>query len=160
MDSKKAFNIIYELLEENGNDNYYIDFSPFTFPSEEYYELEGFLDKHYKKSFSKKVKFIAFSILYNYKSYIFLDTNSAEPIYPDLMNKDLRNIGLDKLASIIDKMILDNYSALNILFCNDNSISLMRIEDGYDTYIYNLSDKEKTKIKSLIDHQGLFLKKI
>ena len=36
----------------------------------------------------------------------------------------------------------------------------MRIEDGYDTYIFNLSDKEKTNIKSLIDHQGLFLKKI
>ena len=35
MDSKKAFNIIDELLEENGNDYYYIDFSAFTFPSED-----------------------------------------------------------------------------------------------------------------------------
>ncbi|QQP29463.1 hypothetical protein [Lactobacillus ultunensis] len=160
MDSKKAFDIIYDLLEANENDNYYIDFTPFTFSNKKYFELEEFLDKHYKKCFSKKVKFIAFSIIYNYKSYIFLDTNSAEPIYPNLMNKDLRNIGLDKLASIIDKMILDNYSALNILFRNGNSISLMRIEDSYDTYIFNLSDKEKVKIKDLIDHQGLFFKKL
>lgn len=160
MDSKRAFDIIDNLLDEHRNNDYYIDFSPFAFPRDDYFELEQFLDKNFKKEFSKRIKFIAFNIIYNYESYIFLDNDSTEPIYPNLINRDIRNIGLETLASIIDKMILENYSALNILFRNDATISLMRIEDGYDTYIFNLSDKEKERIKSLIDHQGLFLKNI
>lgn len=158
MNSKEAFSIINNLLEEKKNNNYYIDFTPFSFPNEDYFELEEFLDKKFKKIFSKKIIFIVFSIIYSYESYIFLDNDSVEPIYPNLINKDIRNIGLEKLESIINKMILENYSALNVLFRNNNTISLIRIEDGYDTYIFNLSDKEKSKIKSLVDHQGLFLK--
>lgn len=158
MNSKEAFDIIYNLLEQQSQNNYYIDFSSLTFPNEDYFELEEFLDKHYKKDFSKKIKFIVLSIIFHYKASIFLDNDVAKALYPNLANKDIRNIDLEELTSIIDKMILENYSALNILFSNGDTTSLLRIEDGYDTYIFNLPDKEKTKIKELIDHQGLFLR--
>lgn len=160
MNSSEAFDLIYSLLEQHSHNNYYIDFSSLTFPNEDYFELEAFLDKYYKQDFSNKIKFIVLSIIYHYQTNIFLDSDVANALYPNLVNKDIRNIGLEELASIIDKMILENYSALNILFSNGDTTSLLRIEDGYDTYIFNLPDKEKTKIKELIDHQGLFLKRM
>lgn len=85
MDSKKAFDIIYNLLEQHSQNNYYIDFSSLTFPNEDYFELEEFLDKYYKKDFSKKIKFIVLSIIYHYKSSIFLDIDVAKALYPNLI---------------------------------------------------------------------------
>lgn len=164
MDPKKADEIITQLVERNlsghGDNNYLIDFSPFDYPNEDYSELAEYLEAHYKRSFAEKIKFIAFNIIYCYKSYIFLDNTAEDPIYPELVDKDLRNIGLGNLASLIDKIIIENWSHINILFSVDDTFALLRIEDGFDSVIFNLPDKEKEKIKSLIDHQGLFLKKI
>lgn len=160
MKAKKANKIIDNLLEQEGNNNYFIDFAPFDFPNEDYSELEEYLNVHYKKDFAKKIKFIAFAVIYHYPASIFLEDGAEEPIYPNLINKDLRNIGLEVLAAIIDKMILENYIGLNILFKNKETTSLLRIEDGYDSYFFNLPDSEKDNIKSLVDHQGLFLRKI
>ena len=59
-------------------------------------------------------------------------------LYPDLKNKDLRNLELEKLANIIDSLIIDDYSGLNILFKDKDHFSLLRIEDGFDTYLFDI----------------------
>lgn len=160
MKAKKAFKMIDDLYEQKSDNNYFIDFAPFDFPNENYSELEEYLNVHYKKDFAKKIKFIAFAVIYHYPASIFLEDDIENPIYPNLINRDLRNIGLEVLAAIIDKMILENYIGLNILFKNNKTTTLLRIEDGYDSYFFNLPDKEKDVIQSLVDHQGLFLRKI
>lgn len=160
MKAKKAFKIIDDLYEQKNGNNYFIDFAPFDFPNEDYSELEEYLNVHYKKDFAKKIKFITFAIIYHYKASIFLDNDVTDPIYPDLMNKDLRHLRLEVLAALIDNMVLENYTGLYILFKNNKTTTLLSIEDGYDSYFFNLPDKEKDVIQSLVDHQGLFLRKI
>ena len=68
-----------------------LDFVPFIFPNEDFAELANYLDKNYKPDFAKKIAFIAFAIIYNYDSHIFLDPDLATA-YP----------GLDTLASLIE----------------------------------------------------------
>ena len=80
--------------------------------------------------------------------------------YPDLKNKDLRNLELEKLANIIDSLIIDDYSGLNILFKDKDHFSLLRIEDGFDTYLFDIEGHTHKNIESLVEHQGLYLKSI
>lgn len=145
--------------EINPKNYYYIDFVPITFPNEDYSELSEYLNKDFKPHFAKKIIFIAFTILYYYDSHVFLDDTDEKPLYPKLINKDLRRIGLDKLAKLIKKIIIENWSALYIIFDDGNQISIMVIEDGYDTYFKNLSKSSFKMIDQLVSHQGLFLKK-
>lgn len=159
MDSEKGFDLIDEMLE-NSDNGYYIDFVPFTFQNEDYGRLETYLNKHYKLQFANKIKFITFTIIYYYDSYVYLDERVANALYPDLKNKDLRNLELEELANIIDSLIMDDYSGLNVLFKNEDHISLLRIEDGFDTYLFNIEGHTHENIESLIEHQGLYLKSI
>lgn len=157
MQAQKAYKIIDTLRFKKPNGNYYLDFVPFTFPNEDYSELADYLDKTYKPDFAKKITFIAFAIIYNYDSHIFLDPELASS-YPDLASRDLRHEDLGTLASLIEKMIIDNYSAINIMFKHHGEYSLMRVADEYDTSFFNLTGQKFKMIKSLVDRQGLYLK--
>jgi hypothetical protein len=66
--------------------------------------------------------------MYQHESYVYLDEAVANALYPDLKNKNLRNIGLERLGEIIDTMVIDNYGSLNILLKQENDFSLMRIK--------------------------------
>ena len=159
MDSEKGFDLIDKMLEDSDN-SYYIDFVPFTFQSEDYSRLEAYLNKHYKLQFANKIKFITFAIIYYYDSYVYLDERVVNALYPDLKNKDLRILELEKLANIIDSLIIDDYSGLNILFKDKDHFSLLRIEDGFDTYLFDIEGHTHKNIESLVEHQGLYLKSI
>lgn len=160
MNYQKAFKIIDELLDDEHGQNYMIDFVPITFKNEDYAELEEFLDKHYRSEFANKIVFIAFTILYFHKSYVYLDEGYTEPPYANWEHQDLRQLDLEQLNSLIRKMIMDNYEGVNILFENNGTTSLMRFFGGYSVNFYNLPDKEVPMIKSLVNHQGLYLKTI
>lgn len=159
MDINKSFEIINSIIN-NETAAYLVDFVPFTFPNEDYFELEKYLEKSYKSKYAEKIVFIAFTLMYYYDCSVFLDNDVEDSIYSDLLNKDLRNIGLDKLEDIIKTIIVDNYSALNIIINHDNVNSLMRIEDGYQTLFFNITGKDLELIRELVNHQGLFLKKV
>lgn len=166
MNAKEADQIIERFLGEektNGND-YIIDFVPITFPdadyNKDYPEFQEYLDKHYKSDFAEKIIFIAFTIIFYYDSSIWFDDTFSGTRFDKLQHKDLRYIGLEKLAKIIRILIMENRTGLNILFKNNDQISLFRIEDGYDKSFFNLSDEAVPMIKSLVDHEGLYLKKI
>lgn len=159
MKAENSFELINTIMN-NESIAYLVDFVPFTFPNEDYFELEKYLEKSYKSKYAEKIVFIAFTLMYYYDCSVFLDNDVEDSIYPDLLNKDLRNIGLDKLEDIIKTIIVDNYSALNIIINHDNVNSLMRIEDGYQTLFFNITGKDLEVIKELVNHQGLFLKKV
>ena len=159
MKKTNAFNVIDSILT-NESETYLVDFVPFTFPNEDYFELEKFLQKSYKAKYAEKVVFIAFTLMYYYDCSVFLDNDVEESIFSDLLNKDLRKIGLNKLEDIIKTIIIEDYSALNIIMKHDDTYSLMRIEDGYQTLFFNISGKDLRIIKELVNHQGLFFKKV
>ncbi|GHN19785.1 hypothetical protein [Lactobacillus delbrueckii] len=98
--------------------------------------------------------------MYQHESYVYLDEAVANALYPDLKNKDLRNIGLERLGEIIDTMVIDNYGSLNILLKQENDFSLMRIEDGFSTIFFNLKGQLQEEVESLVEHQGLYFKEI
>ncbi|BDR60973.1 hypothetical protein [Lactobacillus xylocopicola] len=173
MNSKEANAIIDDLNEQNHND-YYIDFVPITFPNEDFAELADYLEKHYKPDFANKIVFIAFTIMHYYESYVSLVIDGDEDEYENdedyeatetdiyfskLRYKDLRHLGLEELAKLISKMVIDNYRGINILFKNDDKFSLMAIEDEYDTYFRNLSGNALKLVDQLVNHQGIYLKK-
>lgn len=158
MEYSEASKIINKLMESDDN-NYFVDFVPFTFPNENYWELEEYLEDEYKSEYAKKITFVAFMLIYYYECNIFLDEVDL-PIYPDLEKKDLRNIGLDKLEAIIQKMIVENYSGLNIIINHNENKSLMRIEDGYNTIFFNIEGSCFNIVQQLINHQGIFLNKL
>lgn len=154
----KANKIIDELMNKRG---YYVDFVPFVFQNENYTELENFLDKDYKKQYAKKIEFIAFSLMYYYDCHVYLDDELEDNPFLEYRQKDIRNIGLDKLDILIKKMIIENYAGLNIIIDNhDATYSLMRIEDGYQTLFFNISGECLDNVKQLVNHQGLFLKQL
>ncbi|BDR60975.1 hypothetical protein [Lactobacillus xylocopicola] len=157
MNAKEANAIIDDLYDQKQND-YYIDFVPITFPNEDFAELADYLENHYKPDFANKIVFIAFTIMHYYESYVFLDNTAEEPIYPDLVNKDLRHMGLDELSKLIHKIIIENWSGLYIIFKNENQISTMRISDEYDTSFRNLSGNALALVKQLVRQQGIYLK--
>lgn len=159
MKAKNSFELIDSIMN-NETTAYLVDFVPFTFPNEDYFELEKFLEKSYKSKYAEKIVFISFTLMYYYDCSVFLDNDVEDSIYPDLLNKDLRKIGLDKLENIIKTIIVEDYSALNIIIKNNDAYSLMRIEDGYQTLFFNVSGKDLKIIKELVTHQGLFLKKV
>ncbi|MDD1331983.1 hypothetical protein, partial [Lactobacillus delbrueckii] len=107
-----------------------------------------------------KIKFIAFALMYQHESYVYLDEAVANALYPDLKNKNLRNSGLERLGEIIDTMVIDNYGSLNILLKQENDFLLMRIEDGFSTIFFNLKGQLREEVESLVEHQGLYFKEI
>ena len=119
-----------------------------------------YLNVHFKPWFAEKIKFIAFALMYQHESYVYLDEAVANALYPDLKNKNLRNIGLKRLGEIIDTMVIDNYGSLNILLKQENDFSLMRIEDGFSTIFFNLKGQLREEVESLVEHQGLYFKEI
>lgn len=159
MKKTKAFNIIDSIMT-NESKAYLVDFVPFTFPNEDYFELEKFLEKSYKAKYAEKIVFIAFALMHYCDCSVFLDNDVKESIFPDLLNKDLRKVGLDKLEDIIKTIIIEDYSALNIIMKHDDIYYLMRIEDGYQTLFFNISGKDLKIVRELVDHQGLFLKEV
>ena len=177
MKPEKAYELIVKLAsaKPSHKDDYYIDFVPITFPNEDYSELADYLEKNYKSDFANKIVFIAFTILYYYDSQVFIDkwdkdtdprsltylkkNKYTKPIYPDLVFKDIRHVGLNAIATLIKMMVMENSKGINILFKNDGKTSLMSIEDEYSTYFYNLTGKGLEIIDKLVEHQGLFLKK-
>jgi hypothetical protein len=107
-----------------------------------------------------KIKFIAFALMYQHESYVYLDEAVANALYPDLKNNNLGNSGLERLGEIIDTMVIDNYGSLNILLKQENDFSLMRIEDGFSTIFFNLKGQLQEEGESLVEHQGLYFKEI
>lgn len=159
MNYDNAVDLIDHLIDQQ-SDKYFADFVPFTFQNEDYAELEMYLNVHFKPWFAEKIKFIAFALMHQHESHVYLDEAVANALYPDLKNKNLRNIGLERLGEIIDTMVIDNYGSLNILLKQENDFSLMRIEDGFSTIFFNLKGQLQEEVESLVEHQGLYFKEI
>ncbi|MPW14624.1 hypothetical protein [Lactobacillus helveticus] len=156
MNYKESVKLIEKLVERKCH---YVDFVPFTFPDRNYAELDDYLETHYKETYAKKIIFIAFSLMYYYDCHVYLDEEMSES-FSNFKKKDLRNIGLDILDAFIHKLVVENRSGLNIIITHaDNTHSLMRIKDGYQTLFFNINGECLNIIKQLVDHQGLFLKK-
>lgn len=156
MNYDNAVDLIDHLIDQQ-SDKYFADFVPFTFQNEDYAELEMYLNVHFKPRFAEKIKFIAFALMYQHESYVYLDEAVSNALYPDLKNKNLRNIGLERLGEIHR---IDNYGSLNILLKQENDFSLMRIEDGFSTIFFNLKGQLREEVESLVEHQGLYFKEI
>lgn len=159
----KDLNQINNILEEAfTKEKYYIvDFIPFSFPNEDYARFENYLDKNYKKQFSKKIIFILYSLMFYYNSHLYLEWDIEEPPFLQYHKKDLRNCDLDKLDELISNYILKNRDGIYLLFKNsENENSVMCVQGGYDVQFYNIKKKTKTYINELIKSQGLFLKGI
>lgn len=66
---------------------YIVDFVPFIFPNEDYAKFESYLDKNYKKYFSKKIIFVLYSLMFYYDSHLYLEWKAEEPPFPEYQKK-------------------------------------------------------------------------
>lgn len=155
---------IYDKINQLYNqdqDSYMIDFVPFTFSNEDYFDLEIFLDKHYKADFAKKIIFIAFSVMYYYDSQAYIDRDFSNPDFEKYKNKDLRHYDLEELNELITTIIMEGYGFdFDVIFKHYNTESMMCIADDYSVYFFNLNGDAYDTIKQMINHAGLYLKLI
>lgn len=87
MNYDNAVDLIDHLIDQQ-SDKYFADFVPFTFQNEDYAELEMYLNVHFKPRFAEKIKFIAFALMYQHESYVYLDEAVANALYPDLKKQE------------------------------------------------------------------------
>lgn len=155
MKAQKAYKLIDHLRYASKKHNYYVDFVPFPYPDDSFADS----DRKFQKAFTKKITFIAFALSYYYDSHLFLDDDYFDrDLSPELVGRDLRHEDLDLLASLIEQTITGEYSGFNLLFKKGQKYTLMRIEGDYTVTFYQLTGKKKKIVKSLVDHQGLYLK--
>lgn len=150
-------------LYNQDNDSYMVDFVPFTFPNEDYFDLEIFLDKHYKADFAKKIIFIAFAVMYYYDSQVYFNSiaDVSNPIFEKYDGKDLRHNDLEELNKLINTIIMEGYGVdFDIIFKHDKTESMMCIAGDYSVYFFNLTGDAYNNIKQMIEHAGLYLKPI
>lgn len=155
---------IYDKISQLYNqdkDSYMVDFVPFTFPNEDYFDLEIFLDKHYKADFAKKIIFIAFAVMYYYDSQAYIDRDFSNPDFEKYKNKNLRHNDLEKLNKLLTTIIMEGYMIdFNVIFKHGNTESMMCIAGDYSVYFFNLTGDTYDKIKQMVDHAGLYLKSL
>lgn len=146
-----------DLLQEL-EDYYYIDYIPYHPTDANYLELEEYFEENYLPEYAKKIVRIALKLIYFYECEIFLteNTKKVELKYNIPFNVNIRDNGPEKIAYIIEQVILKDFSSVQILF--STPLFLMSINGGFSVAIYQPSDKVIQILQSLVTQEGLFLK--
>jgi hypothetical protein len=151
---------MYEMIDlfQESDDYYYIDFIPYEANDVRFLELEEYFERTYIRSFAKKITRIALKLIYRYPCEIIF-TESAIPVklkYEMPFYENIRNSTPDKLAYFINKIIIKDFSSMQILFSEPQF--LFSIDGGFCVSVYQPTDEVLQILKMLIGQEGLFLK--
>ncbi|MGG0822005.1 hypothetical protein ABE099_03935 [Paenibacillus turicensis] len=152
---------MYEVIDklQESNDYYYIDYIPFLIKDPKYLDLEEFFIKTYLDSYSKKISRIMLKLIYYYNCKIYL-TEPSKEFNENLeiqFNTDIRATSPEKLDDIIRKVILTDFSSVQILF--SDPLFLISIGGEFSVTIFKPTDEVVENLNQLVNQEGLFLKK-
>lgn len=148
---------LVDILQES-KEYYYFDYIPFEAISADYLELEEYFIQTYLPEFAEKLSRILLKMMYLYPCKVYL----TEPIQQTSeINKfpfsvDIREYAPKELADIIKKVIVDDFSSVQILFIEPQF--LISINGEFSTAIYKPSHDIVVLLQKLCLQEGLFLK--
>ena len=143
-------------------DCFVIDFLPQIMESPVYFKLEKFFLQTYLKEFSQKVIRIVFKLMGYYSVQLYLtefpeeSKDSLRFKYP--VEKDLSNRPLEEIAQIIDHVIVNDISSVQITLGTKDK-SYLSIEGEFSVAVYSLSKDFIELLTALTVQEGLFLRK-
>ena len=149
--------LIEALLQSN---NWYI-ISPFhcIYGAEsDFSELEDYLIKNYIHTFSDKVSMIVLKMICLYPAYI--ELTEFYPEYPPaplhlVEYTNIRDIGLENIAKMIEYIVIQGGTSMNIYFADFNS--LIQISSGFDLVVYSSNQEFLKNLQTLVNMEGLYM---
>lgn len=156
------YNII-DQLQENESDCYVVDFLPQKMDSNTYFEIEQIFLKTYLKEFSQKINRIVLKLCGYYTTQICI---TEYPIQNDRIllcnypvGEDIRSISLIELTEVIDYVITNDISSVQILL-GDSKDSLISIEGAFEVSVHSKSENLLNILNLLVTQEGLFLRNV
>lgn len=122
-------------------------------------ELENYLLKTYIHTFSDKISMIVSKLICLYSTHIELTEffPEAPPLPFELLGyKNIRDIGLNKIAQVIEYVIIQGGTSMNIYFSELQS--LIQISSGFDVVIFSDSQDFLNSIGTLVNMEGLCMR--
>lgn len=151
---------MYEIIDsmQESDNYYYIDYIPYNIDDPQFLELEEFFEETYLPEYAKKISRIALKMVYFYSCEIFLtkDTKNVSLKYDIPFDINIRISSPEKLTYIIEQVILEDFSSVQILF--STPLFLISISGGFSVIIYQPSDEAIQILQQLAIQEGLFLK--
>ncbi len=150
---------VIDLLQET-EDYYFIDYIPYTTNNPEFLELEEYFEKTYLPLFAEKIARIVLKMIYYYPCEVYL-TEPAKKI-PEGMDLEfdtnVRHYPPDKFAEIIKKIIMTDFSSLQILFSTPQF--LISVCGEFSVTICGATNEPEViqLLQQLAAQEGLFLK--
>ena len=150
---------VIDLLQET-EDYYFIDYIPYTTNNPEFLELEEYFEKTYLPLFAEKIARIVLKMIYYYLCEVYL--TEPEKKVPGKMelnfDTNIRHYSPDKLDEIIKKVIVTDFSSLQILFSSPQF--LISVCGEFSVTVYGVADKPEVVqvLQQLVLQEGLFLK--
>lgn len=122
-------------------------------------ELEDYLLETYISIFSNKISLIVSKLICLYSAYIevteFFSEASHIPFeLPEY--EDIREIGLKKIIQVIEYVIIQGETSVNIYFSNLHS--LIQISGGFDVVVFSENTNFLDSISALVNMEGLCMR--
>lgn len=137
---------------------YYVDYVPYNSFSDDFLDLENYLEDTYLKEYSKKIARVILKIIYHYDCIVFINefSKNINLKYKFEVETDLRYIGAKKLDYLIQNIILKDFSELNIYLKETGTI--ICVSAWFSVVILNLHNDNYNLIKTLIEQENYYLK--
>lgn len=122
-------------------------------------ELENYLLETYIHTFSDKVSMIVLKLICLYSAYIELIEFFPEAPHPPfelLEYENIRDIGLNKIAQVIEYVIIQGGTSMNIYFSDLHS--LIQISSGFDVVVFSETPNFLNSITTLVNMEGLCMR--
>ena len=122
-------------------------------------ELESYLLETYTNIFSNKISLIVAKLVCLYSAYIevteFFQKASQIPFeLPEY--KNIRGIGLKKITQVIEYVIIQGGTSVNIYFSDLHS--LIQIGSGFDVVVFSENTNFLDSIGTLVNMEGLCMR--
>lgn len=152
---------MYEIIDslQESDDYYYIDYIPYNTKDSAYLQLEDYFVQTYLHDYSQKIIRIMLKLIYYYQSEVYLtEPTKKTPADFDIpFDTNIRDNTPEKLADVINQVILQDFSSIQILF--SNPLFLISICGEFSVTIYKPNNDTIQLLNQLVQQEGLFLKK-
>lgn len=150
---------IDELLSEPTS--HAISYVPHRVMAESFLDLDAYLEEHYLPRFIDRYALVVLVLLYTWADYVRVVPGEAgSDGYPPTIVEDdgTRFSSVEDVDKLVRRTLLNEGTHTTNLFIESRRI-LIAVRGGLDVLLYGLGPEEERLVQSLVDANGLFLKR-
>lgn len=150
---------IDELLREPTS--HAISYVPHRVMAESFLDLDAYLEEHYLPRFIDRYALVVLVLLYTWADYVRVVPGEAgSDGYPPTIVEDdgTRFSSVEDVDKLVRRTLLNEGTHTTNLFIESRRI-LIAVRGGLDVLLYGLGPEEERLVQSLVDANGLFLKR-